>query len=242
LYYLYHASCIIHFYLSRRQGHSDDEAENDPENNIVDYTKSIVFGGTDGILTSISVIAAAAGANLSSQNLIVMGVSVVAAGAFSMGIGEFASSKAHKEFVQSEKRSAQWEFKHDRTGRVKEMANLFEMRGMSRQDAESVVNKMAQYDGFFVNLMVTEELGLQPPEDDDLMLLVDASVMLFSFAVFGFVPLLIYGVTPLYAESLSTEGLYTTTAVVSAVAVFSLGSIKSTFRSFNPIFIYIFCS
>ena len=34
-------------------------------------------------------------------------------------------------------------------------------RGMSRQDAEDVIEKMAKYDDFFVNLMMNEELGLQ---------------------------------------------------------------------------------
>lgn len=34
-------------------------------------------------------------------------------------------------------------------------------RGMSRQDAEDVIGKMAKYDEFFVNLMMNEELGLQ---------------------------------------------------------------------------------
>lgn len=32
---------------------------------------------------------------------------------------------------------------------------------MSRQDAEDVIEKMAKYDDFFVNLMMNEELGLQ---------------------------------------------------------------------------------
>lgn len=32
---------------------------------------------------------------------------------------------------------------------------------MSRQDAEDVINKMAKYDDFFINLMMNEELGLQ---------------------------------------------------------------------------------
>ena len=31
-----------------------------------------------------------------------------------MGIGEFLSSRAHKEFIYAEKRRALWEFKHFR--------------------------------------------------------------------------------------------------------------------------------
>lgn len=40
-------------------------------------------------------------------------------------------------------------------------------RGMSRQDAEDVIEKMAKYDDFFVNLMMNEELGLQVCSNHD---------------------------------------------------------------------------
>jgi len=221
----------IFFFVYRfcRSGISSDGSGSE-EGPSTDYTKSIVFGGNDGILLSISVVSAAAGAQLSWQNLLIMAAAAVVAGAFATGIGEYISSKAHKEFVQAEKRRAQWEFKHDKSGRVKEMAKLFEFRGMSRADSELVVNKMAQYDGFFVNLMVTEELGLQPPEDDDLALFADACVMFFSYAAFGCIPLVIYPFASLYSTQLTQEVMYTTTILVTGVALFTLGSIKSTFR------------
>lgn len=42
-------------------------------------------------------------------------------------------------------------------------------RGMSRQDAEDVIGKMAKYDDFFVNLMMNEELGLQVCAEHDVI-------------------------------------------------------------------------
>ena len=72
------------------------------------------------------------------------------------------------------------------------MVKRFVSRGMAKADAELCVSKMAQYEGFFVNLMVTEELGLQLPEDDDAVLLTDAFLMAISFAVFGSLPLIVY--------------------------------------------------
>jgi hypothetical protein len=37
------------------------------------------------------------------------------------GISEFLSSKAHKEFIQAEKRREQWEFKHFRESQIFEV-------------------------------------------------------------------------------------------------------------------------
>ena len=45
-------------------------------------------------------------------------------------------------------------------GEILEMITLFEGRGMAREDAEVVVNRMAKYKTFFLNLMMTEELAL----------------------------------------------------------------------------------
>lgn len=50
-----------------------------------------------------------------------MGFSTIAANALSMGAGEYLSSKAHREFVQAEKRRELWEFKHFKDVEIKEV-------------------------------------------------------------------------------------------------------------------------
>lgn len=56
--------------------------------------------------------------------VLVIGVSSVVANAISVGAGEYLSSKAHKEFVQAEKRREMWEFKHFKEAEVKEVGCL----------------------------------------------------------------------------------------------------------------------
>jgi hypothetical protein len=51
------------------------------------------------------------------------------------------------------------------------MAKRFMSKGMSKADATLVASKMAQYDSLFVSLMVSEELGLQLPDDNDAALI-----------------------------------------------------------------------
>lgn len=47
------------------------------------------------------------------------------------------------------------------------MIELYVKRGMSRDDAEQVIKTMSKYEDFFVDVMMVEELGLQPPEEGD---------------------------------------------------------------------------
>ena len=174
---------------------------------------------------------------MSWSSILIIGCSNIIANALSMGIGEYLSSKAHRDFVQTEKRREQWEFKNYKEGEIKEMINIFEERGMGRADAELVVRKMADYDTFFINMMVTEELGLQIPDDDEALLLKDSFIMFVSFAGFGLIPLLVYFFAPLHL--LEEEFLFLLSATLSACILFILGSTKSLFRC-AFVFILIF--
>ena len=53
-----------------------------------------------------------------------MGFSTIAANALSMGAGEYLSSKAHREFIQAEKRRELWEFKHFKDIETKEVRRI----------------------------------------------------------------------------------------------------------------------
>jgi len=104
--------------------------------------RSLVFGGFDGIMASLIIISAAAGeasrawtlfhfyppynhililapytyhvtgASLSWRVVVVLGVASVLANSISTGVSEYLSSKAHRAFIQAEKRRGLWEFKN----------------------------------------------------------------------------------------------------------------------------------
>jgi DNA damage-binding protein 1 len=126
----------------------------------------MIFGGLDGILTSFAIVAGAAGGNLSSSVVLILGFSNIFADALSMGVGEFLSSKAENEWIMSERRREEWELENFPEGEIKEMVEIYESRGMSKEDAELVIITMAKYKDFFVDVMMTQELELQVPDAD----------------------------------------------------------------------------
>ena len=110
-----------------------------------------------------------------------------------------------------------------------QMVMRFVSRGMGKADAELCVAKMAQYEGFFVNLMVTEELGLQLPDDDDAKLLTDAFIMTIAFALFGCIPLSVYCFGQM--DVATDVNMFYTASSIAALLLFILGSLKSSFCS-----------
>ena len=199
-----------------------------------DYLKAIIFGGLDGILTSFALVSGATGGSLSPGSVLIMGFSNIFADALSMGVGEFLSSKAHNDWVLSERRREVWELENYPEGEVQEMIDIYVERGMEEPDARMVIEKMAKYKEFFVDVMMAEELQLQVPEDthrSDSMK--EGCVMFTSFALFGLMPLLGYVIIPSCFPSLDESALFISACVTTGVVLFVMGCVKSVFSTSN---------
>ena len=67
------------------------------ENNLREF----VYGGMDGAVTTFAVVTGAAGANLSSHIILILGFANVLADGFSMAVGSYLSEKSHQELTVS---------------------------------------------------------------------------------------------------------------------------------------------
>ena len=63
------------------------------ENNLREF----VYGGMDGAVTTFAVVTGAAGANLSSQVILILGFANVFADGFSMAVGSYLSEKSDQD-------------------------------------------------------------------------------------------------------------------------------------------------
>jgi DNA damage-binding protein 1 len=150
--------------------------------------KPLVFGGLDGIITTFAVVAGAIGAQFSMTQVLIMGFANLLADAFSMGLGEYISSKAELEFTENEYKRETWEFEHHPEGELKEMVDIYVKKGISEEDACVILSTLSKYKEPFVDHMMVEELGLMPPDVDENPLK-QGLVMFCAFVLFGALPL-----------------------------------------------------
>jgi len=198
------------------------------------FLKPIIFGGLDGILTSFAIVAGAAGGGLSPEVVMILGFSNIFADALSMGVGEFLSSKANNEWILSEKRREEWEMQNYPEGEVQEMIDIYKQKGMEHDDAKLVIETMAKYKDFFVDIMMAQELELQVPDEDHVQESIREGVVMFlSFATFGALPLLGYVIIPATFPELGNDSLFNAACVVTGFVLFFLGSVKSKFANMN---------
>lgn len=72
------------------------------KNMIKKYLPEFVYGGIDGVVTTIAIITGAIGAGLSPKVIFILGFANVLADGFSMGSGEYLSSISEKQLGEGE--------------------------------------------------------------------------------------------------------------------------------------------
>ena len=103
------------------------------------------------------------------------------------------------------------------------MYELYRQKGVSREDSKLICDVLAKYKEAWVDIMMVEELGLIPDDENPLK---NALVTFFSFAFFGLMPLIAF----IYGEAAKdANGLFEASTVITGVFLFLLGVIKSRF-------------
>lgn len=194
------------------------------------YIGSMVYGGLDGIITTFAVVSGVAGAELGAHVIVILGVGNLVADGFSMGTGDYLSTKSEREYYDREARRQAWEIEHFPDGQKAELRTLYLQNGYGEREADRLVEVQTQETSRWVHAMMVEELGLVK---DDSNPLYNALATFASFLLAGSLPLLIYLVglfTPIAPDT-----AFAVSILLSALALFGLGAAKVFVTRLNPL-------
>ena len=130
-------------------------------------------------------------------------------------------------------RSEMWEVENGLEGEKKGMVEIYQQRGMTFEEATTVVDILSRHKDLFVDVMMVDELGLSPPDEDDAPWK-NGVVTFFSFLAFGSVPLWMY-VIFYFAGATDKDLMFGLTCGATAMTMFLLGVFKAKVTS-QPIF------
>lgn len=161
------------------------------------YLREIVYGGTDGIITTFAVVAGFAGAQANPSTsplpfltVLLFGFANLLADATSMGIGNFLSVRADKDLYQREKEKERHEIRSEPAMEKSETVHILLSKGFSRSDSEKITDLYSKNEQYWVEFMMRDELQMPSPEADNPLLTGVATFI--SFISFGIIPLLPY--------------------------------------------------
>jgi VIT1/CCC1 family predicted Fe2+/Mn2+ transporter len=186
------------------------------------WLRPAVFGMTDGLVSNSALIMGVAGANASSHNIVLAGLSGLAAGAFSMATGEYVSVASQTELTQAEIEIEKAELKRVPHAELIELAEIYEQRGVEPALAKEVARQMTANPDQAWRVHAREELGVDP---DDLP-------SPWTAAGSSFVAFTLGALVPLLPYLLGASNLLIT-VVLAGVSLFVCGASVSRFTSRN---------
>jgi len=196
------------------------------EADLLSEVREAVFGAQDGVTSILAVVATVAVATTNTYAVLIAGIAAALAEIFSMGAGEYMSSKSQREIFEAQIRSEREEVDERPAESEAEVAYMFEQDGLSEPAARRVAAEIAREPAVLLKTMVEKELGLAIEAGAGP--LQGALILSGAFALAALVPLL-----PFFFFDVRS-GLIVSIALC-AVTMFGLGVVKARWTGRNPI-------
>jgi len=124
--------------------------------------RAAVFGVSDGLVTNVSLILGVFGAQSGPDYVRLAGFAGLLAGAFSMAAGEYVSMSAQRELLNRELDIERSALRREPEAERRELAELYEHRGLSPEDASSLAEMMMSTPEMALQAHAREEIGIDP--------------------------------------------------------------------------------
>jgi vacuolar iron transporter family protein len=151
-----------------------------------------VLGANDGILSTASLVLGVAAAGASGGAIVTAGIAGLMAGALSMAAGEYVSVSSQRDAEAADIRLEQRELSSDPRGELRELAGIYERRGLPAALALQVAEALSSGDALEAH--ARDELGLDEQRRARPLQAAWASAL--SFSAGAILPLLAIGISP----------------------------------------------
>ena len=124
----------------------------------IGWLRAAVLGANDGILSTASLVLGVATSHAAHSSVLVAGVAGLVAGAMSMAAGEYVSVHSQADTERADLELERKELKTDNKGEHRELAAIYEARGLDAKLAKQVAEQLMAKDALGAH--ARDELGL----------------------------------------------------------------------------------
>ena len=188
------------------------------------YLRDFVYGAVDGSVTTFAVVSGVAGARLSTEIVIILGLANLIADGFSMAVGNYLATHAEQELREQARRTEEIHIKKIPEGEREEIRQIFAAKGFKGEDLERVVNVITSDPKRWVDTMLQEEMGMPGRGPSPIRAAVTTFI---AFVTVGFFPLTTF-VYQWFSPSILLNPFLTSAAITGA-AFFGVGAFKGQF-------------
>lgn len=152
------------------------------------YLREIILGGQDGVVNVLGLTLGVAAATSNPQLVIIAGLAAAFAESVSMAAVAYTSGKAESDYYYGQMEKEKMEMEGLPEIERQEVKLILMREGLKGRELEKAVDDVCRDKEKWLNLMMSEELGLSEPEKGKPMK--DAGVVGVSSVVGSFIPVL----------------------------------------------------
>lgn len=188
------------------------------------FLKQIVYGGTDGIVTTFAIVAGFAGAQaegvaqIGGLAVLLFGLANLFADAVSMGLGEFLSLRAQHDLYRSRMTRELHAITETPEAQTRHLAALLRTRGLTADESQATADIFSHHPNLMSETILSQSMGLSPPGTENPT--IKGLFTFCSFVLFGIVPLIPY---LLFAATRETTRL---SVLATLIALILLGLLR----------------
>ncbi len=164
---------------------------------LATYIQECIYGGTDGIVTTFSVVAGFSGANLGDKTLdlsiitvLLFGIANLFADGAAMGLGNYLSIKSSQKLYENTYNKELKEVETSKPFEIKETEYIFKSQGFNDSDSKQLTSIISKNTDFWVRFMVQHECEIE--DTTKVSPFKNGLATFISFIVFGSFPLIPY--------------------------------------------------
>jgi VIT1/CCC1 family predicted Fe2+/Mn2+ transporter len=182
--------------------------------------RDVIFGANDGLVSILALMSGVYGAAAESRGILIAGIAGAVAGAVSMGVGAYISSKSEREVMEKENQRKGIRKKRSPEEEQAELAKFYRAQGFSQTEAEAIAARVMSQMEQRAEYSIGEEVGLTAEESWPP---IKAGMLTgLSFAVASLVPILPFAFMEVTPAAV-------TAALASLAAMFGIGASKAIF-------------
>eukprot|EP00475_Leptophrys_vorax_P021648 TRINITY_DN2940_c0_g1_i1.p1 TRINITY_DN2940_c0_g1~~TRINITY_DN2940_c0_g1_i1.p1 ORF type:complete len:267 (+),score=74.03 TRINITY_DN2940_c0_g1_i1:205-1005(+) len=141
------------------------------------WLRALIMGAGDGLVSVAALMFGVGGGSDSRHTLILAGLSALIGGALSMAVGEYISVFSQKDTEMADLAKEKFELEHAADKELKELAMIYQERGLSKELAREVARELTEKDALRAH--ARDELGIDMDELSDPLQAAGASFCAF---------------------------------------------------------------
>jgi VIT1/CCC1 family predicted Fe2+/Mn2+ transporter len=123
------------------------------------WVSDAIYGANDGLAAVFGIVAGVSGATGASGFVLTAGLSGAIASSLSMGVGAWLAARSQSEIAAANLEYERRELEEHPAEEKEELSLFYQLKGLSREEADELVEKLARNPEAMLRMLATEELG-----------------------------------------------------------------------------------